>query len=131
MLQGKPAAQGGVPDRVREENPRRPGRKTPETLWPALLKFIVGLEEIVEAEHECIIQRPLRPTGPQQPKHLPSHLARPTRSLAGRQACLFSKALEQPAKGLRSNPDARLTQVDVDEQAQDAVPVRRTAGKGI
>src|SRR5207244_9081663 len=101
-----------------------------KALSAALLKLVIGLEEIMKAKHEIIVIRPGLPLGPEDAKHSRSDAAPAGRSLA-RQARLRSIALQQFGEGVRSDPNARLGQIDVGEDAQDAPAVGRPARKGI
>src|SRR5207253_9482117 len=87
--------------------------------------------EVVKTEHEMVIRRPCRPARMKQAEQVASEPVAPaTGSLRG-QTHLLSKTREQSAKRLRGCPDARLRGVDIHKQAQNAMPIRRTAGKGV
>src|SRR5207253_3297719 len=103
MLQGEAPAQSGVTGNVGEDQPGGSGCEAPEALRTVLLELVVGLEIIVKAKHEGIIQRAL---GPARLKHA-QELAAPARTLARRQSCLRAETLEQSAEGFGSSPDTR------------------------
>src|SRR5438046_3623714 len=127
MLQGEAPAQGGVAGNVGEDQPGGSRAEAPEALRTVLLELVVGLEIIVEAKHERIIQRALGPARSEQAQHL----AAPAPTLARRQSCLRAETLEQSAEGFGSSPDTRLLQVDINKQAQDALAIGGPARKGI
>ena len=84
----------------------------------------------MKAKHEIIVIRPGLPLGPEDAKHSRSDAAPAGRSLA-RQARLRAIPLQQFGKRIGGDPNARLGQIDVGEDAQDAPAVGRPARKGI
>src|SRR5438552_2941976 len=85
MLQGEPAAEGGVAGDIGKDQPSRTRRKGPEAFRTAFLELLVRLEEIMEAEHEGIVERALWPARSEKSEHVPPDLAGPAASLAGGQ----------------------------------------------
>src|SRR5262249_4830691 len=106
-------------------------RKRPELLAALLLKLIVHLEEIMEAEHEPIVGRAARTSWPEQAPRTFLHAGKPGGLEVAGQPGFLAKAGEQHRERVRGGPDARLAGIDVHEETEDAPAVGRPTGEGI
>jgi hypothetical protein len=131
MLEGKPTSQGRMTGRIRHHHPSGTRRKIPNPLPAAILKFLVGFQEIMKAKHELVVRRPPELPRPEDAEHSCPQKPGPIGALGTRQANLVAIKLEQFAKRLGGRPSARLCQIDVGKDAQNSPAVGRPTGKGI
>src|SRR6266481_6544392 len=117
--------------RVGDDHPGRAGRKLPEALSATLLELFIDLEEVMKADHEVVIIRTRTSMRSKDAEHPLTQPACPAGRMIAWQSYLTAIALQQLDEGVGSDPNARLGQIDVGKNAQDAPAVGRSAGKGI